>query len=77
MEDEQLVDAYIIERFKQQLKDNGNFIINQTIESITKADQRIRYRKYFLLAGGYVPENPFIKEIVEFKDNQLIKVLKL
>lgn len=51
-----IIDEYILERMKTQIELMGNDRFFKTIENISSAVARIHYRKYFLLAGGKIPE---------------------
>jgi hypothetical protein len=49
-------DNYIIERLQDNIRQLGHERTWYNIESINKADSRVRYRKYFFEAGGAMPE---------------------
>ena len=53
---DEAVDLIIIEGMNRNMKELGNDRLYQHIEGLANAEQRARYRKYFLLIGGEVPE---------------------
>ena len=50
------VEDFIMEAMQKNIKELGNNGTYEFIERISTAETRIRYRKYFLLSGGQVPE---------------------
>jgi hypothetical protein len=63
---EDLIDRLITEQIRAEINENGHTRCWEIIEAINKAETRARYRKYFLLAGGIIPEpRPII-----FKDEK-------
>jgi DNA-directed RNA polymerase subunit RPC12/RpoP len=64
---DKIMEDYIIEYIKSQIKQVGNDKFFYMIErNLFHAKQRARYRKYFLLAGGEVPEG----EQIMIKENK-------
>jgi uncharacterized Zn finger protein (UPF0148 family) len=53
---DEAVDLIIIEGMKKNMKELGNDKLFRSIEALAKAEQRARYRKYWLLVGGQVPQ---------------------
>ena len=53
---EDFSEKLIITTMEQELKKLGNQKCYEVIENLAKAETRARYRKYFLLSGGYIPE---------------------
>lgn len=63
---EDLLDRLITEQIQGEIRENGHTKCWEVIEAINKAETRARYRKYFILAGGIIPEpRPII-----FKDTE-------
>jgi RNA polymerase subunit RPABC4/transcription elongation factor Spt4 len=52
---DEVVDLIIVEAMQKNMKELGNAKLYKSIEGITEAKQRVRYRKYFLMVGGYIP----------------------
>lgn len=50
------VDDWIAEEMKNNIKQLGNDEVFRIIEGFTVVEQRLAYRKYFLKAGGVIPE---------------------
>lgn len=50
------VEEFIMEGMAKNIKELGNNGTYEFIEKIATAETRIRYRKYFLLVGGQIPE---------------------
>lgn len=57
---DEAIDLIIIEAMQKNMKELGNDRLYHSIEGLPKAGQRARYRKYFLLVGGQVPEGEAI-----------------
>lgn len=57
---DEVVDLIIIEGMTRNIKELGNDRLYQHIENLTEAKQRARYRKYFLMVGGEVPQGEAI-----------------
>lgn len=53
---DEVVDLIIIEGMTRNMKELGNDRLYKHIESLPEARQRARYRKYWLLVGGEVPQ---------------------
>lgn len=53
---DEVVDLIIIESMTRNMKEIGNDRLYKHIESLPEALQRARYRKYFLLVGGQIPQ---------------------
>jgi len=53
---EEAIDLIIIEGMTRNMKELGNDSLYKHIEDLSEARQRARYRKYFLLVGGQVPQ---------------------
>jgi len=51
------VDKIIITQMEKEIKALGNQKCYEVIERLAEARTRVRYRKYFLLAGGFIPES--------------------
>jgi len=52
---DEVVDLIIIEGMTRNIKELGNDRLYDSIENIAEAKSRARYRKFFLLVGGYIP----------------------
>jgi len=52
---DEVVDLIIIEGMTRNIKELGNDRLYESIENIAEAKSRARYRKFFLLVGGYIP----------------------
>jgi len=50
-------DKIIVDTMEKEIKALGNNKCYEIIERLAEARTRIRYRKYFLLAGGFIPES--------------------
>ena len=50
-------DRIIITTMEQEIKALGNQKCYEVIERLAEAKTRVRYRKYFLIAGGFIPES--------------------
>ena len=61
---EEAVVEFLTLAMQKNLREVGNDRTYQFIEEITKAETRAKHRKFFLLAGGYIPlcEPIIIKE---------------
>lgn len=51
------IDRMIVEQLQREMDMLGVRRVYEIIEQMTNPITRGRYRKYFLLAGGYVPES--------------------
>lgn len=60
---EDFVDDVIVSTMEKELKALGNQKCYEIIEHLAEARTRARYRKYFLLAGGFIPESEIKEEI--------------
>ncbi len=54
---EMLNDMILTDSLKREIAQNGNQLIYDCIEKITNPIHRLKYRKYFLLAGGFIPKH--------------------
>jgi hypothetical protein len=57
---EEAIDYVIIEGMTKNMKELGNDKLYHNIEDLPEAGQRARYRKYFLMVGGKVPEKTLL-----------------
>ena len=57
-----IIDKMLIDRMKKEINSLGNQRAYEIIERMRISATRVRYRKYFLLAGGEVPQNMTITE---------------
>ena len=57
---EEAIDYVIIEGMNKNMKELGNDKLYHSIEDLPKAGQRARYRKYFLMVGGQIPQKTLL-----------------
>jgi len=62
-------DKIIVDTMEKEIKALGNNKCYEIIERLAEARTRARYRKYFLIAGGEIPE---INLIIEKNENLFI-----
>ncbi len=53
---EELNEIILTDSFENEIRQYGNQLIYDHIEIVKNAIHRLKYRKYFLLAGGFIPK---------------------